>query len=649
MASVTIPQEFNKSVVSERLSHAEKVWGLKLEKFINRGMFGVVYLATDDEQRKHAIKISPKSTTAQGENIAVYLDREVETLMSIRHKNVVNVYHAVSFADSTLIDMEFCDMSLKEYICRVKDGQRTIRPLNENEFHDIARQLTSGICAIHGLGIAHRDIKPQNVLLNINKNGSFTAKFTGFALAKNEISARTCLGSPVYTAPEVLSSDSCRDTYTNRCDFWSLGIMYYLLLVGKYPFVKGDMTAMRRTLCMQEFVAISLPATVQVSECCRNFVRRHLFKDPDSRMCDEEARRHPFLMPTVHVLHMKKPVDTADFFRPMFLDVDLGDLYFAQAKQKLGDSINDPGVFLSFKRDPILWNDVARAVGITDRDSLNDILVYTNGGVYYKNNDLVDVRSTEDIPAFIVSSRKGVEIGEMKMVEGMDFSEANRKLMDSKEQPGTVEFLNPRFVAFSSYIKCCRTNCNLYQVIMMNCHFIKHFQQSVLKTDYLVKKLRALQDDLSKKFVRFPKVEFRPLEFSSSFQLSDPHEGHSVIETIRKELAVVHHSAQEKVSGSVEDLSDEMKQLIQIWEQHKEFFEETKKRLSCSYEAMVRVTNSLQKDVEVILRLTHYIEVLEKALKGRDVGSIYPELLPLVKCEYLKMSSEDMEMLERAS
>ena len=640
------PREVKNTILTSRMAHAEEAWGLKLVKFITRGEFAVVYLAMDKEQRKHVIKVSLKSTSRVRE-IGVYLDREVEVLKLVRHKNVVQVFHAECFPDSTVIDMEYCQTTLKDYITRVKDGQKTVRPLSENEFHDVARQLTSGVCAIHGLGIAHRDIKPQNILMNIHRDGTFTAKIAGFTLAKNEIDTRTCLGSPVYTAPEVLASDST-ETYTNRCDFWSLGIMYYFLLVGKYPFVKGDMKAMYRTLCMQDFAAISLPPQVAVSECCRNFVRRHLFKDPDSRMGDEEARRHPFIMPTVHILQMRKPVCSDDFLRPMFLDVELGEICFVQAQQKLGDSINEPGVFLRFKRDPIYWSDVARVAGITDPASLDDMLVYTNGGVYCKKDDLVDIKSPEDIPAFIVSSANGIKIGEMKMIEGSKFSDANQKLMETKEQPGSVEFLNPRFVAFSSFVKCCRSNSSLYQVIMMNCHFIDHFQRSVLKTDYLVKRLRDVQDEISKTVGRFPRVEYCPPESSSSVQLADPHEGHGMIDTIRKELGAIHHSAQDKVSAGEEDLSDEMKQINQIWDKHKGYLEESKKRLSSSCETMVSVMNSLQKDVEVILRLTHYIEILEKALKARDIESCYPVLRSLLKCEYLKMSSDDMELLEKA-
>jgi len=422
--------------------------------------------------------------------------------------------------------------------------------------------------------------------------------------------------------------------------------MYYIILTGRFPFTPGDVNAMYKTLCLQDFVAINLPANLQVSDCCRHFLRHHLFKNPDDRICDEEAGKHPFVMPTVRILLMTKPVNSDVFLKPMIYEVELGEIYFRNAKEKLGAAINEPHPFSKYEAEPIRWGDVARVVGITNPADLDDMLVFTNGGVCCNKDTPVEMKGIEDIVALIVSSKNGIQIGDMKMIEGVNLPDADMNVMNSTEKPGTVDCLNQHLISFSNFIKCCRENIRVFQTITTNCDFIGQFRLNVLKTDYLAKKLRDLQEEVCQKFDRFPKVGFCPPNVDS-VDLPNSDNGTSTIDAIRVGLGNVRVSAQSKIScSSAVDLTDEMKQIALLWEQYKGFVAETKKQLVTVCGPMKSVMVSIQKDVEVMTRLTQYINVLQKALKSTDVSVIYGELLPLVKCDYFRVSDDDMKLLE---
>ncbi len=90
------------------------------------------------------------------------------------------------------------------------------------------------VAHIHQLGIAHRDIKLQNILLDHNFDRSAQLKLIdlGFGCRfTNALPMRTKCGTPYTTAPEVI-----RESYDERCDVWSVGVVLYIMLSGKRPF-----------------------------------------------------------------------------------------------------------------------------------------------------------------------------------------------------------------------------------------------------------------------------------------------------------------------------------------------------------------------------------------------------------------------------
>lgn len=99
--------------------------------------------------------------------------------------------------------------------------------------------LFDAIMYCHDMGIVHRDLKPENLLLTAPKLEDATLKIADFGLARyvsEEEMAKTVAGTPGYIAPEILQ----QKPYDHRCDYWSLGVVLFLLLSGALPFEHPD-------------------------------------------------------------------------------------------------------------------------------------------------------------------------------------------------------------------------------------------------------------------------------------------------------------------------------------------------------------------------------------------------------------------------
>ena len=203
-----------------------------LEK-IGEGGMGIVYLAEDTKlDRKVALKFLPKEFTKDKDSRERF-EREAKAAAALNHTNIVTIYEINEFEGQTYIAMEYVEgQTLKDIICK---GEVT-SPLQLNQIINITTQICEGLKCAHDAGIVHRDIKPQNII--IDKDGK--VKILDFGLAKLKgvtqlTKESSTLGTVHYISPEQAKGMEV----DHKTDIWSLGVVLYEMVTGQVPF-RGD-------------------------------------------------------------------------------------------------------------------------------------------------------------------------------------------------------------------------------------------------------------------------------------------------------------------------------------------------------------------------------------------------------------------------
>src|SRR5690625_4367638 len=199
----------------------------RIKKTIGGGGMANVYLARDIIlERDVAIKVLRLEYASDHEFIERF-DREAQAATSLSHTNIVNIYDVGEEDHILYMVMEYVDgLTLKEYI-------QQNSPIAVEEALEIMKQLTDAISHAHANGLIHRDIKPQNVLVDRYGNVKITDFGIAMALTATSLTqTNSILGSVHYLSPEQARGGVA----TKKSDIYSLGIVLFELLTGQLPF-----------------------------------------------------------------------------------------------------------------------------------------------------------------------------------------------------------------------------------------------------------------------------------------------------------------------------------------------------------------------------------------------------------------------------
>ena len=212
----------------------KKIGRYTILETIGRGAMGVVYKARDPLiGRTLAIKtitLSGLLSEGQLDEFKARFFREAQAAGVLHHSNIVTIHDVGVENGVPFMAMEFVEgTSLAK---RLKEEGR----LKVEEAVHVVRQVAEGLAYAHERGIVHRDIKPDNILI---ENGTGRAVIADFGVAHVTTSELTrtgeILGTPFFMSPEQVLGDPL----DGRSDLFSLGVVFYLMLVGRRPF-KGD-------------------------------------------------------------------------------------------------------------------------------------------------------------------------------------------------------------------------------------------------------------------------------------------------------------------------------------------------------------------------------------------------------------------------
>jgi len=257
----------------------------RIDALLGEGGMGAVYRGHHLHlKRDFAVKVLHQDIT-RDPDIARRFEREAQSAARLEHPNCIQVTEFGATEDGT----RYMVMQLLEGI-ELHDLIRG--PMEPLRALDLFLQILAGLEHAHGRGVVHRDLKPQNVFVSREPDGSEVLKLVDFGIAKlvsgegaGEAMTRAGMvfGTPLYMSPE-----QCLGVEVDaRSDLYSAGILLYLMLSGKLPFVSDDPVAVIRMQVSQD----PPPLPPSVPEDLGAIVARLLAKQREARFPDAKTVR----------------------------------------------------------------------------------------------------------------------------------------------------------------------------------------------------------------------------------------------------------------------------------------------------------------------------------------------------------------------
>lgn len=286
---------------------------------IGSGLFSRVYLATDSNNKRCAIKMIKKKHFATRETIQKILV-EKEILRLIDHENVLKLYKSMQTHSRIYFVLEYAPKGNLLTILNIK------KRLSVEEIRVIAAQIIDALLYMHSKGIIYGDLKAENILLDDNG----MVKLCDFNLSGTKsLLNDTLQGTVCYLAPEIIEGRS----RTPKSDFWSLGVLVYLLYYRKYPFKNNNQTELffniinrnieldtkdnKAPLIFRQFVLdlMTKDYRKRIGNNINEFVKHPFFKNFDWQHFKDDKRNFSYIegIPSIEDNYKKRdPKDTSD-------------------------------------------------------------------------------------------------------------------------------------------------------------------------------------------------------------------------------------------------------------------------------------------------------------------------------------------------
>jgi Protein kinase domain len=195
---------------------------------IGKGTYGVVKLANHTQtNEKFAIKIYEK-TLLLHPNRKKNVEREIKILSKLKHPNIIKLITTIETAHTINLVFEYVSgCSLLDYI-----KNRSSKKIKEIEAKSIFKQIIQALEFCHSIGVSHRDIKLENVLLD-EKHNVKLIDFGFSTFISSEKKVQLFCGTLNYMAPEILANQESLGAPT---DIWAAGVLLFVLITGTFPF-----------------------------------------------------------------------------------------------------------------------------------------------------------------------------------------------------------------------------------------------------------------------------------------------------------------------------------------------------------------------------------------------------------------------------
>ncbi|MGE3806220.1 MAG: serine/threonine-protein kinase, partial [Gemmataceae bacterium] len=274
------------AVVRQAAQEAREYGQYRLKRQLRRGGMGELYLAEHNFiHRPCVIKIIHPDKSGDRRALTRF-EREVHTLATLTHWNIVQVYDHGTAADGTFYyAMEYLPgLDLADLVAEAG-------PLPPGRVVHLLRQVCGALYEAHASGLIHRDIKPHNIFATERGRVFDVAKLLDFGLVHELVDEGSndrltrdgaMVGTPAYMSPEQVGGATELDA---RSDLYSLGAVAYFMLTGRPPFERKNVQQVFRAHLVDPVLAPSRYAA-GLPKDLESIVLRCLEKDPAARFAD---------------------------------------------------------------------------------------------------------------------------------------------------------------------------------------------------------------------------------------------------------------------------------------------------------------------------------------------------------------------------
>ncbi|KAH0795307.1 CAMK family protein kinase [Histomonas meleagridis] len=244
-----------------------------------KGSFSTIRYAINEDPRDTStlcVKIVNKSQFQTKKDLKLQMS-EVEILSKVDHPNIVKLYDVIEDEQNIYIFMEYCQgTSLLSFI-------NSRSSISERVCRIIFKQIIIALSFLHNKGIAHRDLKLENIIVS----SSYEVKIIDFGFSSehaNDCLLTTYCGSYYYSAPEVLNN---QPYIGSSADMWSSGVVLFALVMGSLPFYDNCLPKLINKITLGNYTISS-----SISKSCADLISKLLCVDPKKRLTADQALRH---------------------------------------------------------------------------------------------------------------------------------------------------------------------------------------------------------------------------------------------------------------------------------------------------------------------------------------------------------------------